>query len=99
VRARLRQRLLDWQYSQPGFDHKELDMNWDIIEGNWKQFKGKVQARWGKLTDDNLDVIAGKHLKLAGRIQEAYGISKDEAMQQLKCFAQENKDYRPKRSA
>ena len=35
-------------------------MNWDKVEGNWKQLKGKVQQKWGKLTDDQLDVIAGK---------------------------------------
>jgi uncharacterized protein YjbJ (UPF0337 family) len=27
-------------------------MSWDIIEGNWKQFLGKVKEQWGKLTDD-----------------------------------------------
>ena len=58
-------------------------MNWDRVEGNWKQFKGKVKVQWGKLTDDQLDVIAGKRDKLAGRIQESYGISKDEAENQL----------------
>ena len=35
-------------------------MNWDTIEGNWKQFKGHVKEKWGKLTDDNLDAIGGK---------------------------------------
>ena len=30
-------------------------MNWDRIEGNWKQFKGKVKEQWGKLTDDDLE--------------------------------------------
>lgn len=54
-------------------------MNWDIVEGNWKQFKGKAKEQWGKLTDDDLDVIAGKRDQLAGRVQEAYGVSKDEA--------------------
>jgi uncharacterized protein YjbJ (UPF0337 family) len=58
-------------------------MNWDRIEGNWKQFKGKVKVQWGKITDDQLDVIAGKRDKLAGRIQESYGISKDETEKQL----------------
>jgi uncharacterized protein YjbJ (UPF0337 family) len=58
-------------------------MNWDRIEGNWKQFKGSVKERWGKLTDDELDVIAGKRDKLAGRIQASYGVSKDAAEQQL----------------
>ena len=58
-------------------------MNWDRIEGNWKQFKGKAKEQWGKLTNDDLDVIAGNRDKLAGRIQESYGISKDEADRQI----------------
>lgn len=58
-------------------------MNWDRIEGNWKQLKGSAKERWGKLTDDQLDVIAGKRDNLAGRIQETYGLSKDEAEKQL----------------
>jgi uncharacterized protein YjbJ (UPF0337 family) len=58
-------------------------MNWDRIEGNWKQFKGNALQQWGKLTDDQLDVIAGKRDVLLGRIQELYGISREEGMQQL----------------
>ena len=58
-------------------------MNWDRIEGNWKQFKGNVKERWGKLTDDELDVIAGKRDQLTGRIQETYGIGKDVAEKQV----------------
>ncbi|MCL5800978.1 MAG: CsbD family protein [Gammaproteobacteria bacterium] len=67
-------------------------MNWDIVEGNWKQFKGKVKTRWGKLTDDHLDVIAGKRDQLAGKIQEVYGITKDEAEKQINSFEKLNKD-------
>jgi len=59
-------------------------MNWDHVEGNWKQFKGKVKEKWGRLTDDQLDVIKGKRDQLAGKIQEAYGVSKDEAERQVK---------------
>lgn len=70
-------------------------MNWDIVEGNWKQFKGKVKTRWGKLTDDQLDVIAGKRTQLAGKIQEAYGVTQEEAERQIKSFEKLNKDYRP----
>ena len=33
-------------------------MNWDQIEGNWKQFTGKVKEKWGKLTDDDLTTSA-----------------------------------------
>lgn len=59
-------------------------MNWNRIEGNWKQFKGNAKVRWGKLTKDHLDVVAGKRDALAGRIQEIYGISRDEADRQIK---------------
>ena len=54
-------------------------MNWDVIEGKWKQFSGEVQVQWGKLTDDDLDVIAGNKDKLVGKLQERYGWSKNEA--------------------
>jgi uncharacterized protein YjbJ (UPF0337 family) len=52
-------------------------MDWNRVEGNWKQFKGKVKEQWGELTDDDLDRIAGKRDQLEGRIQERYGIEKD----------------------
>jgi uncharacterized protein YjbJ (UPF0337 family) len=61
-------------------------MNKDTIEGNWKEFKGKIQEKWGKLTDDRLDVIEGKRDQLAGEIQQAYGISKEQAEKQVKEF-------------
>jgi len=67
-------------------------MNWDIVAGNWKQFKGKVQGQWGKLTDDQLDVIAGKRTELAGKIQEVYGLSKEETEKQIKRFEDRNKE-------
>jgi len=61
-------------------------MNWDTVEGNWTQFKGKVKEQWGKITDDDLDVISGKRDQLAGKIQEAYGLSRDEAERQIEGF-------------
>jgi len=61
-------------------------MDWNQVEGNWKQFKGKVKARWGDLTDDELDVINGRREELLGKIQKAYGIGKDEAERQLRDF-------------
>lgn len=59
-------------------------MNWDRIEGQWKQFKGRAKERWGDLTDDELDRIEGKRDLLLGRIQEQYGISRDEAEAQVR---------------
>ena len=58
-------------------------MNWDRIEGNWKEFKGRVREQWGKLTDDDLDIAAGKRDQLIGRIQERYGIAKEVADRQV----------------
>lgn len=58
-------------------------MNWDQIEGKWKQFKGEAKAQWGKLTDDDLDRIAGNREKLAGRIQEQYGKEKEEVEREI----------------
>ena len=59
-------------------------MNWDRIEGNWKQFAGKVKEKWGELTEDDLRVINGQQDQLVGRIQERYGIAKEEAQKQVK---------------
>ena len=58
-------------------------MNWDRVEGNWKELKGKVQQKWGKLTDDDLNVIEGKRTELSGRLQQRYGVAKDEAERQI----------------
>src|SRR5688500_18330944 len=58
-------------------------MNWDQIEGYWKQVKGKAKEQWGKLTDDDFNVIAGKRDQLSGKIQERYGVAKDEAERQI----------------
>ena len=58
-------------------------MNWDRIEGNWKQFMDNVKEEWGRLTDPRLDVIAGKRDHLASKIQKSYGISKDATEKQL----------------
>ena len=58
---------------------KELVMDWNRVEGNWKQVKGQVKEKWGKLTDDDLTAINGKREQLEGKIQERYGIAKDQA--------------------
>ena len=57
-------------------------MNWDQIEGKWKQLTGSARERWGKLTDDDWQTIGGKKDQLIGRIQERYGIAKSEAEKQ-----------------
>jgi uncharacterized protein YjbJ (UPF0337 family) len=61
-------------------------MNWDQIEGKWKQSLGKVKEKWGKLTDDDLTAINGKKEQLIGKIQERYGIAKEAAQKQVDEF-------------
>lgn len=61
-------------------------MNWDQIEGNWKQFKGKAHAKWGELTDDELDVIEGNREELIGKIQERYGKAREQAEKEVSEF-------------
>jgi len=58
-------------------------MNSDQLKGKWKQMKGSVKERWGKLTDDDLDVINGQSDQLIGKIQERYGVARQEAQKQV----------------
>lgn len=58
-------------------------MDWNRVEGNWKQVKGQVKEKWGKLTDDDLTYIAGKRDQLLGKLQERYGVVKDDADKQI----------------
>jgi uncharacterized protein YjbJ (UPF0337 family) len=79
-------------------------MNSDQFEGKWKQMKGSVKEKWGKLTDDDLDVIAGKQEQLVGKIQERYGISREEAAKQVKEWSSKSannpadEEYRERRA-
>jgi uncharacterized protein YjbJ (UPF0337 family) len=61
-------------------------MNWDQIEGKWKQYKGQVKEKWGRLTDDDLDVINGKREQLVGSIQERYGVGRQVVEKQVNEF-------------
>jgi uncharacterized protein YjbJ (UPF0337 family) len=67
-------------------------MNWDQIEGKWKQAKGNVRERWGRLTDDDLEQIAGKREQLVGRLQERYGLIKEAAEEQVNDFLKSYRD-------
>lgn len=58
-------------------------MNWDQVQGKWKQFRGRVQERWGELTHDDLEAIEGRQDQLVGRIQERYGMEKENARREV----------------
>lgn len=61
-------------------------MNRDTIAGDWKQVKGKIKAKWGKLTDDEIDQAEGNYDQLVGKIQKAYGLSREEAEKQVETL-------------
>ena len=61
-------------------------MNRDVLEGNWKQLRGRVKEAWGKLTDDDLDRIEGKADRLIGVLQERYGYARDRAEEEFRRF-------------
>ena len=76
---------------QPGLAGRSAELAWeawDRIEGNWKEFKGKVQQQWGKLTNDDLDVIEGRRQELSGRLQQHYGYAKDQAEREIDTWLQ-----------
>ncbi len=58
-------------------------MNWDQVEGNWKQLKGKAQAKWGDITDDEWHKAEGRREELVGLVQEKYGHAKNEAEREV----------------
>jgi uncharacterized protein YjbJ (UPF0337 family) len=60
-----------------------ITMDWNRVEGNWKQTKGKIKEKWGQLTDDDLTQINGKRDQLEGKIQERYGLAKDRARKDI----------------
>jgi len=69
---------------------RKLIVNWDQIEGKWKEFSGKVQAQWGKLTE-NLDVIKGRRTKLDGDLQKRYGFAAEKAKAEVDTWLKQMK--------
>lgn len=67
-------------------------MNWDIVQGNWTQWKGRLKEKWGDLTDDDIQMLDGKKDQLAGKLQERYGIAREDAEKQLDDWAGSYKD-------
>jgi uncharacterized protein YjbJ (UPF0337 family) len=65
-------------------------MNGDVLQGQWKQLRGKIQKQWGDLTDSDLDRIKGTRTEFEGLLQERYGYTKDKAKTELDAFLKSN---------
>jgi uncharacterized protein YjbJ (UPF0337 family) len=74
-------------------------MNWDQVEGKWKQLRGSAKQQWGKLTDDDLEQIAGMRDKLVGRLQERYGIAREDAQKKADEWIKVQSDAATERPA
>ena len=68
-------------------------MNWDVIQGKWREFKGQVKQQWAELTNDDLDQIDGRREELVGRLQQRYGYAKEEAEREVEKFSESHKAY------
>lgn len=66
-------------------------MNEDILKGKWRELKGGVKAKWGKLTDDDLITVDGHLERLQGLLQTRYGYSKDKATEEYNDFISKHK--------
>jgi uncharacterized protein YjbJ (UPF0337 family) len=67
-------------------------MNRDILAGKWKELKGSIKEKWGKLTDDELDQASGRFDQLSGLLQQRYGYAKDQAERELDAFLDTRKE-------
>lgn len=73
-------------------------MNWDQMEGKWKQLKGSAKEQWGELTDDDLDVISGKRDQLVGKLQERYGMATEDAKKRADAWVKMLREDSPDRT-
>jgi uncharacterized protein YjbJ (UPF0337 family) len=61
-------------------------LNTDVLQGKWKQIRGKVTEQWGDINDRDLDKIEGKREQLVGLVQEKYGYTKGKAGREVDVF-------------
>lgn len=67
----------------------EISMNWDRVQGNWKEMSGQAKQQWGKLTNDDLTTIKGRREELEGAFQKRYGYAKDKAKSEIDSWLDE----------
>jgi uncharacterized protein YjbJ (UPF0337 family) len=79
---------------------REASVNWDQFDGKWKQVKGRLREKWGRLTDNDIHFIAGQREQLIGRLQERYGIAREEAEKRAEEFVTSlTAEFPPKKRA
>ena len=72
-------------------------MNWEQVEGQWKQLRSDVKSRWAKFTDDDLGTLSVKKDDIVGKIQERYGVMKEDAERQVDQWIRDLKPHHPQK--
>ncbi len=67
-------------------------MNWNIIEGKWKEMSGSLKEKWSDLTDDEIGQINGKREQFEGLLQQKYGLTQEAAQKQVDDWSEKLKD-------
>ena len=58
-------------------------MRSQIGKAKWKQMRGRIRERWGKITDNDLDRIEGTMERLVGVLMERYGYGRRRARREV----------------
>jgi uncharacterized protein YjbJ (UPF0337 family) len=53
---------------------------------DWNDVKGRVQAKFSKLSEDSIEAAKGNFELLTTKIQSAYGYAKEQAEKELDSF-------------
>lgn len=62
-------------------------MNEDIVKGKWKELRGRVRERWGKVTGDDVERLKGSSDELIGLLQQRYGYEREQARKEIQEWA------------
>jgi uncharacterized protein YjbJ (UPF0337 family) len=63
--------------------------NQATMVGSWNELKGRVQAKWGQLTDDTLEQCKGNMEALVGTIQRTTGEATEKIQEYLNAGAEQ----------
>jgi uncharacterized protein YjbJ (UPF0337 family) len=55
-------------------------------KNDWKETKGKIKAKFGKLSDSDIDGLNGHMDQLTVKVQKAYEYDKPKADKECKAF-------------
>lgn len=70
-------------------------MDWEATRGDWDRIRGRLRARWARLTEDDFDAIAGSREQLLGRLRATYGLTEERAESELRNWERHQEPIEP----